>query len=540
MPLPYPFDWNAPDYAAVYAWRLERLRRIRARAKDDPAFLPALKAFYRDNIAQFVIDWGVTYDPRNIGTDLPAVMPFVLFPKQEELINEILGHWRDKKPLLVEKTRDAGASYCAVSLACAVCLFYPGAVIGFGSRKEEYVDKLNAPKSLFYKARMFMQYLPAEFRGTWDAAKHAPHMRIMFPDTGSVITGEAGDNIGRGDRTTLYFVDESAHLERPQLAEASLSATTDCRVDISSVNGMGNVFAQKRHSGKVDVFIFDWRDDPRKNDAWYSKKCDELDPVTVAQEIDRNYSASVEGVLIPSAWVQAAIGAAQKLGITPSGTRKGALDVADEGKDKNAFAARHGVALTHVEQWSGKGDDIFETTARAFRLCDDLGLASFDYDSDGLGVGVRGDARILNESRTRKVEAVAYRGSGEVIGPDKPVETATAETGRPTDTPRTNKDFFANRKAQAWWSLRVRFQRTYRWVVKGVPCDPDAIISLDPDLAELSALASELSQPTYSTNGAGKIIIDKAPEGAKSPNLADAVTICYAPEEIRRRGFLDL
>lgn len=543
MPLPFEIDWKNPDYQRVYAWRIERLRRIREKAKADPTFLPMMKAFYRDNLAQFIIDWGVTFDPRNIGTSLPAVMPFLLFPRQEELVNDIVEHWKGKKPLLVEKTRDAGASYCAVSLACSICLLYDGAVIGFGSRKEEYVDKLDAPKSLFFKARMFMQYLPREFRGTWEAKKHAPYMRIVFPDSGSVITGEAGDNIGRGDRTSLYFVDESAHLERAQLAEASLSATTDCRVDMSSVNGPANVFAQKRHSGKVDVFIFDWRHDPRKDEAWYAKKCEELDAVTVAQEIDRNYTASVEGVLIPAAWVQSAIDAHVKLGIAPSGVRNGALDVADEGKDKNAFAARYGILLEHVEDWSGKGDDIFGTVEKTFDLCDELGLEAFHYDSDGLGVGVRGDARVINERRQaqklREVEAVAYRGSGEVIDPDAPVETVTREKGRPVDTPRTNKDFFANRKAQSWWNLRVRFQRTHRWVTQGVPCDPDSIIALPSSLPQLAALTSELSQPTYTKNAAGKILIDKAPDGTKSPNLADAVTICYAPEQRRRRGFLD-
>ena len=40
---------------------------------------------------------------------------------------------------------------------------------------------------------------------------------------------------------------------------------------------------------------------------------------------------------------------------------------------------------------------------------------------------------------------------------------------------------------------------------------------------------TELSQPTYSINSAGKIIIDKTPDGTKSPNLADAVMMRFAP-----------
>ena len=60
-------------------------------------------------------------------------------------------------------------------------------------------------------------------------------------------------------------------------------------------------------------------------------------PVVVAQELDLNYSASAEGVLIPSEWVQAAVDAHIKLGIQPTGKRLGAMDVADEGRDKMPF-----------------------------------------------------------------------------------------------------------------------------------------------------------------------------------------------------------
>jgi phage terminase large subunit len=84
-------------------------------------------------------------------------------------------------------------------------------------------------------------------------------------------------------------------------------------------------------------------------------------------------------------------------------------------------------------------------------------------------------------------------------------------------------------KAQAWWSLRQRFERTYRAVVRGIEVDPDSIISIDPALPELAQLLAELSQPTYSINGAGKVLVDKKPDGARSPNLADAVMIAFNP-----------
>lgn len=524
------FDFKNPDYTPVFIERAKRLQWIR----DNPDQFPAIWAYYRENLADWINDFGMTIDPRNVERGLPAQLPFILFPKQREWVEWVVERWKNREPGITEKSRDVGMSWLSVATACGVCLFHDQATVGFGSRKEEYVDKLGHPKSLFYKARFFMQLLPPEFRQGWTNA-HAPHMRISFPNTGSVITGEAGDGIGRGDRASIYFVDESAFLERPQLVEASLSATTNCRQDISTANGTGNPFEQKRHGGKIKVFTFHWRDDPRKDDEWYARQVETLDPVTVAQEIDLNYSASVEGVLIPSAWVQAAVNAHQKLGFEPSGAAAMGLDVADEGRDLNSLANVKGVLLRRVDSWSGKGSDIFETVARTFTECDAWGLSAFRFDSDGLGSGARGDARVINEARAADnlppIDAQPYRGSAAVVNPDDAIPGIRLPER--DDLERTNKDFFANAKAQAWWSLRVRFQRTYR-AVTGIDkdYDPDELISIADDFPEFSALLSELSQATYGTNGAGKVLVKKTPDGTRSPNRADAVVIAYAPMEL--------
>lgn len=502
---------------SVFKDRIECLERIRA----DPGSMPLLRKFYRDNPAEFISDWGITLNAKNVERGLPSLVPFLLYPKQADWVRWVVDHWRNQKPGITEKTRQMGFSWLSMATACTLCLFNEGMVVGVGSRKEAYVDILGDPKSLLQKAREFMRHLPEEFRGGWDIKSHAPHMRLTFPSTGAIITGEVGDNIGRGNTTSIYFVDESAFLARPDLVDAALSQTTNCRIDISTPNGMGNPFAQKRFSGNFDVFSFHWLDDPTKDDDWYQKQVAELNPVVVAAEIDINYSASVEGVLIPSAWVQAAIGAHEKLEIKPTGARTGALDVADEGKDKNAFCVAHGVVVQALDEWSGKGDDIFGTVQKAFALSDEHRLAGFKYDADGLGAGVRGDARVINEGRkaadVRVLSVTAFRGSASVFNPE----------GEDVKG-RKNQDFFMNAKAQAWWSLRARFQRTYRAVVEGAEVKPDDIISLDPSLPCLSRLCGELSQPTYSVNAVGKIVVDKSPEGMRSPNLADAVMMQFA------------
>jgi hypothetical protein len=532
VPIPFDFDFKNPDYTAVFVHRQKILKALRA----NPEKLPMIKAFYKMNPAQFIIDWGCTFDPRNVERGLPAVIPFLLFERQEEWINFTIENWKNQEPMLTVKSRDMGLSWLSIGLASTLCMFNKEMVIGFGSRKEEYVDKIGAPKSLFYKARMFSKMVPHEFRSGFDDAKTAPHMRIMFPGTGSAIIGESGDGIGRGDRASIYFVDESAFLERPQLVEASLSQTTNCRSDISTPNGSNNPFAIKIAAGKIKQFAFHWRDDPRKDDAWYEKQKRQLDQVTIAQEIDIDFNASVEGVLIPSAWVQSAIDAHIKLNIDVSGEKKSALDVADRGKDHNAQSFRDGMLLTDIDIWHGTTvEDIFGTTQRAIDNCESSRHDSFSFDSDGLGVGCRGDARVINEIREseglHKIAAIPFNGSGAVINKlDYIIEPDGDSTGR------TNESFFANYKAQCWWHLRELFKETHEAVVNGKRVNSDNIISISSQCKNLTIVTTELSQPTYKKDNRGKVLINKAPDDAKSPNAADSVMMVYAPPEEKKKA----
>jgi hypothetical protein len=172
-----------------------------------------------------------------------------------------------------------------------------------------------------------------------------------------------------------------------------------------------------------------------------------------------------------------------------------------------------------------------------------LDYPSCDYDADGLGAGVRGDARVINGKRGQNkqnlIQFVPFRGSGAVIDPTGDPFQGNKEK-KDGEKGRTNEDFFANAKSQSWWCLRRRFQLTYRAIVEGLPIDKDDIISIPSTIPEFRKLITELSQPTYYQNEVGKIIIDKMPDGTVSPNLADAVMIAFAPIKKTARGFFSV
>ena len=331
--------------------RAERLTKIRK----DPKCLPGLRKYYQDNPIQFINDWGCTFDPRNKDIGLPSTIPFTLFKRQEEWLEFTLERWRARESYLTEKTREMGLSWLAVALSTTLCLFNEGIVIGFGSRKEELVDKLDSPKSLFWKARFFIEHLPPEFRpSSWEA----PFMRIAIKDTGSYMTGEAGDNIGRGDRTSIYFADEFAFMPSQKNVDAALSQTSNCVGYISTPNGNGNVFYQKRHSGKVPVFTFHWKDDPRKDEVWYQKQKNTLDPVVLAQEVDIDYNASTSDAYIDGAMVEEA----QQTPIhkiEPLGKLEIGIDTAHFGDDESVISPRIGrIAFDQIIKRKADGHEL--------------------------------------------------------------------------------------------------------------------------------------------------------------------------------------
>ncbi|MEJ0050913.1 MAG: hypothetical protein WDN02_06875 [Methylovirgula sp.] len=373
---------------------------------------------------------------------------------------------------LVEKCGDMGATWICCAISVWLWLFWPGSSVGWGSRKEQLVDKIGDPDSIFEKMRMIVRYLPREF---WPLGfkpdDHMTYMKFVNPVSGATITGEAGDNIGRGGRKLIYFKDESAHYERPEKIEAALADNTRVQIDISSVNGLGNVFYRRREAGvdwvpgaeiahgRTNVFVMDWRDHPAKTEAWYAQRKrkaedDGLQHV-FAQEVDRNYAAAVDGIIIPAEWVKAAIGAHEKLGCDDTGGWAAGLDVADGGGDRNALAKRKGSILKSAEEWGER--DTGMTARRAVSSCDGLGSIELQYDSIGVGSGVKAETnRLADEGLLPGQITIMPWGASETpIDPDGHVEPDDENTP-------LNKDFYGNLKAQAWWRLRRRFERTWR------------------------------------------------------------------------------
>ncbi len=441
------------------------------------------------------------------------VLPAVPFPRQREFIEWLHQRFKTKTSAPCEKSRDSGVTWMSCAFAVWVWLFYPGSTVGFGSRKEILVDRASDPQNIFEKIRFIVRNLPHYLKPHgFKEHTHSNYMRLLNPANEATIIGEAGDNIGRGGRCTLFFIDEAAYLEHPALIEAALSATTDVRIDISSPR-VGTLFNEWASKSPIK-FIFDVRDSPWHTEEWVRAKREELEGKGLSyifgQEFLRDASAGIDGQLIPGDWVEAAVGACEKLGIRPTGEKVAALDVADGGKDRSALAIRYRV---EVQFCKSRGDLLADGAgAWAYAIASQKGCQRLLYDNIGVGAGAAASLR-----NKKDIKVTGWNAAGAVVNPSTKYQGS-----------RANEDMFANAKAQAWWALRDRFLETFK-ANKGEAYDRDAIISLSPAIEELRELKSELSQVTYAYNAAGKVLVNKAPDGHASPNRADSLTIAFAP-----------
>lgn len=487
---PFVFDWKNPDYDPVFLSRIAAIERLRAK----PELVPSVLAYYKDNPVAFINDFGVTFDPRMAEIGKPTMVPFLLFPRQVEFIEWLRERWLARSDGLTEKSRDMGISWLCCAFAVWMWRFYPGSVVGFGSRKEEYVDKLGDPKSLFWKMRQFIILLPQELRPRgYDEKTHAPHMRILNPENGAAIVGEAGDNIGRGNRTSIYFKDESAFYEHAESIDAALSQTSNCKIDVSTPNGPGNAFYRKAHGGKISKFTFDWRQDLRKDEAWYRDQCSKLDPVIVAQEIDRNYEGSIANSFIPGDLVRNAMSRGP-MEVQPTGGLMAGLDVARFGDDKTVLSLRRGRVLLKQVVWAKH--DLVQTAARARNeiAAYNIKLDQMAVDTIGIGAGVADMMRAW--------------------WPDK----VDNRTGRITKTVIDVNSSIRMDDGQNY-NLRAKMATSVRdWLVgASLPNDPD--------------LMTDLTALQYGYR-AGELLLESKDDakrrGIKSPDRFDSLALTFA------------
>lgn len=210
---------------------------------------------------------------------------------------------------------------------------------------------------------------------------------------------------------------------------------------------------------------------------WYSRVLGEFPKI------------STRGV-IPLAWIERAQNEERRLqALTQAREAKlprvGGLDVARYGDNLCVLFVRTGDAIEAVESWSHAS--LMETAGRALEAIKVYKLAHLVVDASGIGAGVVD--RLLEQS----APVFAYNGGHRAFTPGA----------------------YANRRSEMWWHLRQRFEKERLWLPPGQ-----------------EQLVSDLVTPEYELMSSGRLRVETKEKllerGVKSPDFADALTLCFA------------
>ena len=504
------------------SWRAgvkDRLKLLGACESDKILQGQILDRCRRDPV-YFIDNFCWLMEPRNPPKGLPAWLPFVLYPKQRELVRWLQTREATSSNGAVPKSRGVGATWVCVAYSIWCWLFRPGFKITWGTLTEADLDAKDNPDSVFEKFRIILKRLPEWFRRSMIPGfgdRNDNHRRLYNPDNGSVITGEIGDNMGRSGRSAIYFLDEAAHADYPEAKERAIQETTDCLIEISTPNGVDNPFATKVRRALVDTLYMRWDDIPWRPPEWLEwRRLTRYahDELGFRQEILIDFLGTAEWTAIPPTWIQAAVDYELFAGTTASG----GFDVA-KNHDRNVFTPRRGPCVEPQEIWGVMAPH--DSAARVASRCEFHGISMLSFDAIGVGEGVA--SYFGTEARAGHAfdfEVIP------VVSSQKPTEAKWA-AGQ-----KTAQDLFGNLRAEMWWTVRERFRKTYANRHEGTNYPDSECISI-PDEPEL---INELSWLEYKHARGGKIFVEskedmkKRRKSSKSPDRADSLIYSFADD----------
>jgi hypothetical protein len=147
--------------------------------------------------------------------------------------------------------------------------------IGIVSRTAEAIWKSDTPGTIFWKLDWGIRQLPTWMTGIegkhW---KHAVSTNVIsnFRLGGTISGFAASPEVGSGDRTKYFIMDELSKIPRPKDEQAltATQAVTDSRFILATPRGSANAYYRAIHEDSVAYrFELMWWDNPTKNRGLY-------------------------------------------------------------------------------------------------------------------------------------------------------------------------------------------------------------------------------------------------------------------------------
>ena len=286
-----PFIKYVPtEICANLKWRA----KVHKRVMDEPSYASVVWDACAADPLFYISGFGYTYDPRRQPF---AKLPFILWPIQQWGLGEIIDSV-GKYNLLIDKSRDMGASWLCVLAYEWFWHFRDYQSFLLGSRDVTYVDNSANPKSLFWKIDFFHRNLPQWLMPLgFKYSEHRRKMHITNPANDSVIDGETTTkNFGRGDRRTGIMNDEFAADSEGHAVLASTLETTDSHLFNSTPQGINNAHFTL-HGTDIKILRLHWRDHPRKRKGLYCTAKDGTLEILDKEYYPKDYEPILDGRL---------------------------------------------------------------------------------------------------------------------------------------------------------------------------------------------------------------------------------------------------
>ncbi len=175
--------------------------------------------------------------------------------------------------LLIEKSRDAGASWLILLCYKWLWTFYDMQSFRLVSRVEDLVDKHQDPDCLFWKLLFVIEHEPDFIMK--EGSFHKTHLHLYNMINGSMIDGSSTTtDVARGGRCGSMMLDEFASQPNSHDILKATRDVTKCRIFNSTPKGAANAFYTVRHNTEIIVLRFHWSEDPRKNQGLYTTGSD--------------------------------------------------------------------------------------------------------------------------------------------------------------------------------------------------------------------------------------------------------------------------
>lgn len=229
--------------------------------------------------------------------------PFITWPFQDEALLSILDHISNRKPLVIEKSRDMGASWLCLLAMDWRWMFGRNNKFFVVSKSEEAVDKPDEPDSLFWKLDYIHRNLPRWMqRGRIDIANDGTaekgrakkrKKRTFFNPLGhNFITGAAMTELtGVGGRATAIFADEHGYMPEDWALLQNTANTAKCVIFNSTHNGLDKAFYHICTNGEYDKIQMHWSQHPDKVHGLYrvDRESGKLEVLDKQHEFPPNY-----------------------------------------------------------------------------------------------------------------------------------------------------------------------------------------------------------------------------------------------------------